>query len=488
MARIAGIARIRIKDINAEGVDYKSPLEDQCRVVYQAAVRYAEVNGFEKRVHPKLRIEGLQGQMVMSQLTRAIFGPVPTEEEYKILNGLINSVLRKVGGCLCIHTGKDVVPTWWINPNVNLEQLVVVALKLAQRGARGTSHFEEGKYLRPGEKKLRPEEVGEDQQPGEVTVTQKQKERTEAQIASAVANLNARGNPEYLERFRREQREIRERTRTALIEEISTNPVPLTASDLSVILTKQYGEDTKEIQTNESTIYGRLRELLSEGKLVRRLENKDERRVRGGGKMPPARGTMLYAVAPGPVPERTRLPTGIEPSKGMQDYHDEQKAERDRLDDLVLTTMKSNSKLRSKGVIARATGLPDAQVLDTLERLVRQKKVRADREHRTWFPTEKGPGGRPTHKSIRAARPEPTAPEPEQPAPTPAPAPEKEAAAPVANPEVEAVVSMVRALAAQAVDTGELEQVKRVNAALQEEATRLRRQVTALKAAIAAME
>jgi hypothetical protein len=365
MTRIAQAARITLKGFRNKGVTSSSSIEDQCELVYQAAKHYAQVNGFKPHTHRGK--PGLRGNMVMSQVVRSLF-PDLSGDDYKLRNGIINSVLRRTDAAVCLKHGiEGEIPEWFV-ANTMPKNITVVALALKHKSAEGpvgTSAFDEDKFLRPGEKRLRPEETGEDKPPNEVTVKK---------LTKSEKDGLARRN-EAFEKRHAELHEAHLKFLDRLYEEIQTNPIPCTAQDLQKLLHNETGIGAV------TTYTGALRELADAGKVVSRKETPEEALVRGGGEAPRATRPQLWWVAPGPVPERTELPAGIEPQTSAAALSRRSQERRNDLTEKVFDLLNVPKGL-SLTLLARSLGVSKSEARALVEPLLESGRVYKGSDHR----------------------------------------------------------------------------------------------------------
>lgn len=361
-----------LRGVHLTGVDHLSSLEDQSRLVYEAAREHAAAQNFE-RFALKGR-PGRRGGMVMARITSILF-PRATRDELRALNGLVNQVLRQTGAAVCLRRptdGDDRPPTWFIADEMPAD-LTLVAIAIARRGsgaaagAPNGSGFSEPAYLRQNERKLTAHEAGEDLPPNEVTVRSTETEQTEQ-----LTGIEARNDA--FEARRRQIVEDHARLKQAVLEQVLTSPVPLTCADVETFLRR----DDASFDLTRSAVTHTLRELADEAQLARRRETRDERLVRGGGHLPKAGPAYLYAGPPGPVPARTQLPDGVDPVRPAKAIHDEVAARRTQLETQVLEVLRKQypkqekNRPRSTGRIAAlipgATAESVKRALLTLER------------------------------------------------------------------------------------------------------------------------
>jgi hypothetical protein len=415
MPQVGETARVRLK--GSTGVDHNAPLEVLSQEVYRVARKYAEVNNFKSHVHtgPHGPVKGVAGPMIMSTLIRQLFPTAHDEEAFKITRGLIMQVLRKTDAAVCIKQhpprergapfDRENMPVWFVADHMPAN-IVVVALAHARHSVETvnsrTPEFSERNYLTKSEKRLSPEEV--ERQPGEVTTvtpsTVAKSDQTPSKTKQSPAVEQAFDN------FRDRIKEQHEALLQRVLEELQTNPVPLTGPDIAAIV-------GSELAYTAGSYAKAAAQLVESGKAVRRKETAAERRVRGGGQPPKGGASWLYAPAPGPVPVRTRLPDGVIPHRSARAWTDDAMGDRQSHLDLVMEKLTSSGSRgsqppRTLSAITDATGLPRDRVKRLLNDLQGQGRV----EHRkySWYPvdtskTEKKRSEQPSE----TPQPEPTA-------------------------------------------------------------------------------
>jgi len=332
MASIASQARINLGSFRGDrSVDEDSPLEDQVALVHQAALHYAKANHFDRitNVHKS----GLQGQLVMSQVVGSLF-PRVSGDDLKTLRSLIYQVLRNTRSAVCVFHSADTTPTWWIS-ETEPKNLTVAVAYAKNRGARTSMAQTET------ERKLTPEEAGETVEPGPVTVSQ----RNPAEHLKGQQHVIAERHQRLLKR---------------ILEEIATNPQPLSSNDLHAILSEETG------MVSTTTFSSATAKLVEAGELVFRKETADEARVRGGGEMPLATRPRLYAIAPGPVPTRTAIPDGVTASPSAREIHDRSAAERQAARTAAVKEQRERCETAVLTALARR-GLSIGELCDELE-------------------------------------------------------------------------------------------------------------------------
>lgn len=477
MTRIAQAARITLRGFDHRGVNHQSPIEDQVALVYQAARHFARVNGFVQTVHRGK--PGVRGPMIMAQLVRSLF-PELDSETFKTYNSIIYQALRRTDAAVCVHNpehregAKDnQMPEWFI-ADAMPDNLVVVALGLRKNSVATSNRpggtFDENKFLTREEKKLLAEQVGEDQDPGEVTVSRKSPKLTperRARLADHLKPYHQQAQAQHAEYTR------------LILEEIETNPVPLSAPDLGTII------PASGLDIHLSTIREIVRELEAAGKIVSRKETPDEALVRGGGEKPRATRPYLFWPAPGPVPTRTRLPDGVKPNVSAGEFARQKKAADAALHDGIVRVLETTG-IRTPNLIREELdgGYTHEQVLAGLEKLQAEGLVYQDRNGRRWF-----------LESRRRVRDEVVEPEPQatlepdpdpEPAPTPTPTPQPEAVKPVTggtNPYLDQLLEYGRTLVDAQANAGATARIKE----LETELAKAKETIGHLRAAVASM-
>lgn len=477
MTRIGQAARIVFQGYEAQGVDHESPLEDQCQYVYQAISRYAEVNHWPRTTYHGHR--GHTGSMIMKRIVEDLF-PHAGRDELERINGLVNQVLRKTYAAVCVKRpqAKGETPTWFVNEKMP-DNLVIVAL--SHKNKKSTGPFDENTYLSSRERKLTAEEAGETQEPREVTVTTTTKD--DKQVSGATSDADG------FERYRRTIADLVNERLEELYEHIATAPVPLLATELSEISGVNL-RITREV----------VAKLEKLGRIVKRHEDDDERRLRGGGKLPAGRASAILAPAPGPVPKRTQLPKGIKPMTPMSEHQakrvNAEKADDQKVLEFLQNRHGADSQIRTVGKIAERLGMEKERAAASLARLESHGVAYKNHGHH-W--SVKPAQQRQRHSQTEweeAAAPPITEPEPE-PEPTPepetAPEPEKKAEFVTATADVSVedykVLQEIKALAEKLVggDKARVEELEQQVNRLEDENKRLRDAVAGLKQALTAM-
>ena len=468
-------------------VDHSSPIEDQVIEVYQNAKRFALANGFKKHVHngPYGPVSGLKGPMVLKRLCRQLF-PGYSEHDFDTAYSIINQALRKTDACVCLNRGNPkpangsdeprVLPEWFVRDEMP-GNLIVVTLAQAKKSADVTERptaFDEDRYLTPREKRLLQSEV--ERPAGEVTVT-KTTTTTETTVTRTpeerIAPLR-----EHHEQRRQEHKELVER----VLLEIQTQPVPVTVRELETIINRDDKTDWEV-----TTIRSVLKELEEAGRVVKRVETQDEARVRGGGQLPKATRPFLFASAPGSVPTRTRLPDGIDTLRSAQDYAAEVTQRLLDEEETVMTVLRmpgENAKNppRYLGDLEHLTEFDRAQLRAILERLKGKGLVR-ERNHR-YYPSD-ARSAKKTPEEVTVSLPSD---KPEVTVQTATPQPDPDTVSDQGENE-QIVLSLAAKLGVQ-LPTGDafrIAELEQENNTLHGENERLRNQVAALKAAIAAL-
>jgi hypothetical protein len=454
MATIGSAAHIKLKGFDKEGIDSRSPLEDQTVLTYKAARHYAQVNGFERYVHRG--VPGVKGPMVMKRITDTLFEDEPDKDERSKINGLVLQVLRKTDAAVCVKRPADgdreTVPEWFIADKMP-SNITIVALNHKNR-----EPIPQAKPLVPTrtEQRLTAHEAGEDREPSEVTVKQGEP-KTKQEIPQATLDAFK----ERHEQLAREHRSFVERCF-----EVVRDHQPFSALDVRTVL--QAEGLTSE---DSSAVRGALRELEDAGRVVKRKEEDSERLVRGGGSMPKGGRVHLYGLAPGPVPLRTAMPAGAKVYRAAQDWDNDRRQQVDAYADKILDALnrkveRGGQRPRSRGKLMDAAGLDPEQFDRGIAHLLKLELVYEN--NYCYFLTERRHDS--TRKPVDV---QPNAVQEQPPAvtvPTTPPAP------PVPVHQDQLVTDLIAGIhaLAQGSNADELEQLGRQNAAL--------------RAAIAAME
>lgn len=363
-------------------IETGEPLEDSVRTVHSVMLMYAERGG------EPVTIEGHRGLKHRMNLTGIVKGLTMDlgENERKVLARMISQVFRATGAARCLRQAdphKNQNPLWFVAYELP-DNFVVVVSGIRGKSAESMSRsaptsFSEDLFLRPNEKRLLPEEVGETQPAGEVTVTTtdgvttKQKRKPPTLSDEQIAERTA-----ALEPFHEEARRKRAAFKERVYEYVVTSPVSLSIPEMTQLMNAEAeanGEETLHMTSYRNVV----RELVDEGKLGSHKETAEERLVRGGGGLPKAKSPMLFH-APGPWTPRTRLPDGIEPAHPAIEHATRARTERELIDEQVYGVMDrpnttGNPVPRTLGKIAEAADLPQRVTFDSLNRLVRAGRV-----------------------------------------------------------------------------------------------------------------
>lgn len=468
MGTVASTARIKLTGFNTEGVDAYSPLEDQVALTYRAAYHFASANGFKPHTHRG--VAGRAGPMVMKRITDSLFDHADKDVRDK-LNGLISQVLRKCDAAVCIvhPADRETMPTWFV-ANKMPPNLTIVALSHAHNDRKPPR---EPNRLIPThtEQRLTAQEAGENMPPGEVTVKQTEPKRQltpEERVAPIRDRIDA-----VVEEHKRFLEE--------LFRLIAAH-TPVSAPDLKHLMGRA--------DSDSSAITGSVKELADAGRIVGRLEEDDERRIRGGGELPKGKRVMLWAPAPGPVPKRTKLPEGVPPMRGAKTWAEDYKKELDSWCDKVLEELaksypKHENRPRSAGRLSEVTGLTLEQTKSAIERLAKLELI-YDNGHYTYYLAERRRGP----KAATTAEPIPPYANgsADQEAARQAVAPPVQA--PVLPTEVppEDLVAAVAELIQRYGKSGDEEQLREQLRVAEETIAKQARIITSLRGAIAAME
>jgi hypothetical protein len=476
---VARTARIKLTGFSTDGVDAYSSLEDQVALTYRAAYHYAGANDFKPYTHRG--VPGRAGPMIMKRITETLFDH-PDKGVRDKINGLVSQVLRKTDAAVCVvhPADREQMPTWFVADRMP-PNLTIVALSHAHADKTGT-------VVKPGpsasrvvetyaEHKLTPEEAGETMPPGEVTVRQTEPKRV-LTPEERIAPLKER-----LEQASREHLELVEE-----VFRLIAAHTPIGATELKYF--------TGRADSDSSVIVGIVKHLADEGRIVGRIEEDPERLIRGGGSMPKGKRITLWAPAPGPVAERTKLPDGVPPKRGAKEWAEDYKKELDSwcdklLEELAREYPKGANRPRSVGVLATAAGITEEQSRLAIQRLISLDMVYESESGRgTFYLTERRRGpkkktispyvnGSPAQNAERDA----AAAEGHDPVPMPDHVPNtSHTMVPPEN-----LVDEIAALIGRHVDNGELTTLRSENARLQAENERLQSAVASLKAALAAL-
>jgi hypothetical protein len=465
VTRVGAVARISFDRFKREGITHNSPLEDQSVLVYRAAAYYAKLNGFVPYTHagPHGPVKGVRGNMNLTWLISNLF-PDADKNERSRFGSLIGQVLRKTDAAVCLHKGEHgvtngVPPTWFVADHMP-ENIVVVALNISKGSAAvPMPNFSEASYLTPRERRLLPEEVGENQPPQEVTVTK--------QLPQAFLDAQAVKSAEH-------------KTFVAeILGFMAKQTMPMSTLEVHALAAPE---------KSPTTVRDALNELVEQSMLYRRQETKDEALVRGGGNgAPKATRPWLYYKAD-PVPTRTVLPDGVKPVISAQIRADQRSAQLDQYGDKLIEVFSRNygrgvNRPSTVGKLAEATDLTADQVKAGLARLVTLGIIYRD-GHGRYSLTDRRRGVKGKDKVKHPTQAQEA---------TVTKAPAVKPAKPIANPDHGRLVSLASELLAEAlhlgetemVDTEELDALRKMNANLLDENARLRDAVNGLRQAIA---
>lgn len=383
--------------------------------------------GGEPTVH-----EGRRGLKAHLNLTRVVQSLTVNhgENDRKVLARMVSQVFRRTGSAVCLaqadpRTKAD--PVWFVAETLPENLIVVVGYvrgKSAESMSRPPSAFNEDLFLRSGERKLRPEEVGETLPAGEVTVTTTAQPDRKKRRSPTLTDEQKRRRAQSLEPFHELSRKRRAELTEQVYEFVATAPVPMSHPELSTLFNQEMGTDW-----HPTTIRTVLMDLHAAGRLAYHEETKAERVVRGGGKSPKARGPRIWHL-PGEDAPRTRLPDGIEPVRSGQDWATEQKEERQSLADRVYAVMdvpnRPDTKQyapRSLGQICKAADVSPDTAQRVLNALVAAGRVFYHPKHNYWSPMSRvtsttlaryGPGAKQPAPAEAAAAPAQPIMQPEQ--------------------------------------------------------------------------
>lgn len=346
MVRFADAARLKLEGLPTD-VDQHSPLDAQVSFIYQAMHQYALKNNWE--AFRRGQVTGHKGPFTLKYLIEQLF-PKATSDERQVIQQIASSVLRQTGAAVCLHNpspterADGVKPTWYVADRMP-DNLMIVA-----------THHKGGPTPGPPDRltqvanKLTPKEAGEDREPAPVEVRQVNKDTPEPSKAERDMIVN----DQFL---------------TEVYEQVATSRAPLTIPELSLLTDKP-----------QWAVRHATEKLVADKRLFWRVETREEKRVRGGGQLPPARPSKLFWPAD-PVPERTQLPPGIEPVKSSRDHAKERVNERRADDELVFNYLGSDdatNRGRSSGKIAAEINLPVQRVKDALRRLTNAGRLRVN--------------------------------------------------------------------------------------------------------------
>lgn len=379
----------------SKGVTHRSPIEDQVQEVYVAAHKLAIAKGFKPYTHdgPHGPVKGLSGPMVLKQLVKQLF-PGYDDVSFQTAYSIINQALRRTDGAVCIkqprnagfdqETGKPMnerdLPVWFIADKMP-KNLVIVTTGVARKSADHSQEpaFSEDRFLTKREKRLHESEVERPASPVEVSFVvpgeKSDAARLREEALAAQRDRNRRAHEEFLER---------------VLLEIQTQKQPVTALDLQTIINRDDQADWEK-----TTIRGALQKLEKRGVIVSRKETPEEALVRGGGHMPKATRPLLWWPAPGPVPQRTALPDGIQPARSAADIAQELSLRNRQQEDLVLAIMRTKGSKTEMPprTVGRITELAEGrmtrdEIKGALHRLEQQGKVYKSETNGKWYLVE----------------------------------------------------------------------------------------------------
>jgi FtsZ-binding cell division protein ZapB len=380
VATLRDQAKIYVND-RLMRIDEGEPLEESVRTVHSVMLMMAERGG-EPIVY-----RGIRGLKKHLNLTRVVtmLTVDHSENDRKVLARLISQVFRQTGAAVCLRHAdphRKLDPVWFVSYELPDSFIVVVqSVRGRSAGVSGSAPttFNEDLFLRPRERKLLPEEVGETQPPGEVTVTQtatNSKKGRKLNLSEEQRQAAAENARRVFANSHAENQRLHDEMVEQLHEFVVTAPIAMSSPEIAVLFNREFGTDW-----HESTLRMALRELEDAGRISSRKETKAERLVRGGGHPVKATGPKLYGPPEG-VPERTQLPRGIEPMKSAVAHAEEKKRERQSLEERVYAAMDvprvsgtGHGAPRTPHMIAIAADISDREATEVLERLVASGRV-----------------------------------------------------------------------------------------------------------------
>lgn len=393
MAQIGQMARVKLKGLNANGINHDSPLEDQVLLVHRALKMHAQASGFKKTTHNSPHngaVLGYSGPMVLSWILSDLFPEVTDKDQQLSRNKIISQVLRRTDMAVCLHNpehGKGESPVWFVSDRAPERGNLVTVVAWAMRGSNGAPQATFQSPMTYAERKVTPEEAGENLPPGEVTVRKKEQIMQEvAAAADAVEGTRELGAAAAAQHQR--HLEIMDE----LLELLTQTEVALSIHDIRNLMTR-----TKPENSTVRNLVSLLQER-EDVKLSVRTEVDSERLIRGGGSYPRGKRVQLYFIGD-EVPIRTKLPDGIEPYRPASDWALEETSRRDpeRLREAIMEHVNkyyayrfedrnaSARQRRLKG-IAASLGFDEDLVKEALAGLVKEGKLRRDIAYSYWPP------------------------------------------------------------------------------------------------------
>jgi hypothetical protein len=346
LARIGDTARITLQGLDTS-VNQDSPLADQIALIFKAMSQHALRNGWQVTVYRG--DPGFKGTFVMKHLIEDLF-PNADRETRDAISTIAGSVLRNTNAAVCVHRpipGSHDRPIWF------------VANQMPDNLAMAATDYRPPARLTAIERRLTPHESGENREPAPVEVTQvakKTDEGFEPEKLTEESDLTPpSGDVVVNDRFIED-----------IYEQIATCPVPVTIPEL-----------VQFVEKPTWAVRGATERLLEASRITWREETTDEKRVRGGGQLPPARKSRLFWTAPGPVPIREVLPPGIEPMRSSREQAQERVGRMRSEEAAILKYLEHpDNYQRTSGKIAEHTGLELERAKSGLNRMVQAGKLR----------------------------------------------------------------------------------------------------------------
>lgn len=403
MPRIGDVARIRgdSDDKDERMLSLDVPLIDNVRLVHSDMRRLAMAVGHPSSFQSK---RGYRATLSMAQVIRRRSGMSP--EDNARLGRLVGQVLRKSGAAVCVHRphrGSRDVPVWFVADELPENILVIVNWITANSGAvpGGLTDFERD-FLSYEERKLLPEQVGEDRQPGEVTV-KKTEPKTGRRSSPKLTDAQRQARVESLKPHQDRLHAEHEKFVEELYEFIKGLDVPVAGSELHVAMNHALGTSW-----HNSTCRQALTELAEAGRVISRPETFDERVVRAGGRQPRGKGVTLYTSADrGEVPVRTKLPAGVKPLPGAAEWAELESEGRRSLEERIIKLLDTPYRADAGGVypprtlgrLALALNEDKETVLGVLKRLKSRGLVYQNDHSAQWHASSRRRGAKRPRRS-----------------------------------------------------------------------------------------